>query len=62
MKPNIGRIDKAARIILGLVLLSLIAWGPQTWWGLLGLILLGTAFIGYCPLYSLLKISTTQKQ
>jgi len=32
--------------------------GPQTLWGLLGLIPLGTALMGSCPVYTLLGIST----
>jgi hypothetical protein len=60
MKQNIGSVDKWIRIVVGLVLLSMILWAPGglKWLGLLGLILLVTALLGFCPLYALLGIST----
>lgn len=58
MTRNVGTIDRAARTILGLGLLSLVFVGPQTNWGWLGLIPLGTAVIGWCPPYALLGLST----
>jgi hypothetical protein len=58
MTSNVGGIDRAVRIVAGLSLLSLILVGPQSWWGLLGLIPLGTGLIGFCPLYPLLGINT----
>jgi hypothetical protein len=58
MVQNIGRIDRLVRIIVGLAVLSLVVVGPQSMWGLLGLIPLGTALIGWCPPYALLGINT----
>ncbi|MBM3608126.1 MAG: DUF2892 domain-containing protein [Alphaproteobacteria bacterium] len=55
---NVGGIDKVLRIIVGVALLSLIFIGPKTWWGLIGLIPLGTALLGTCPLYSIIGVST----
>ncbi len=57
-QENVGSIDRALRIVVGLVLLSLIFVGPKTWWGLVGLIPLGTALMKSCPLYSLVGLST----
>ena len=57
---NVGTVDKVVRIILGLVLLSLIFWGPKTLWGLLGIIPLFTALVGWCPLYSLVGMRTNK--
>lgn len=51
MLHNVGGFDRALRVVLGLVLLSLIFIGPKTWWGLIGLVPLGTAVIGFCPVY-----------
>lgn len=62
MTTNVGTIDKALRIIVGLVLLALVFVGPKTWWGLIGLIPLGTALIGNCPLYSIFGISTCPRK
>ncbi len=58
MTRNEGTIDRALRVILGLVLLSLIFVGPKTMWGLIGLIPLATGLMGYCPLYQILGLST----
>ena len=51
-------IDRAIRVILGLVLLSLVVVGPHTLWGLVGLVPLLTGLVGSCPLYTLVGIST----
>lgn len=58
MTRNEGTLDRALRIIAGLVLLSLVFVGPQTLWGLVGVIPLLTGILGYCPAYSLLGINT----
>lgn len=58
MKTNEGKIDRALRIILGLGLLSLVFFGPQTTWGLVGIVPLITGTIGYCPIYSVLGLNT----
>lgn len=50
--------DRGVRIVLGLVLLGLAAWGPKTAWGLLGFIPLATGVAGACPLYALAGLST----
>ncbi|MFZ1280610.1 MAG: DUF2892 domain-containing protein [Ignavibacteriaceae bacterium] len=60
MKKNVGNIDKVARIILGLGIIAF-ALITNNWWGLIGIVPLLTAFMNYCPVYSLLKVSTIQK-
>lgn len=61
MTKNVGSIDRVLRIILGLVLLGLYFFGPQTTWGLLGIVLIFTALISWCPVYVPFKISTLKK-
>ena len=58
MTKNIGTIDRAIRVIVGLVLIALVFVGPQTPWGWLGIIPLGTALIGWCPPYAMFGINT----
>jgi hypothetical protein len=58
MTSNVGSIDRALRIVAGLVLLSLVFVGPQTPWGWIGLVPLLTGLAGSCPLYSIFGIST----
>jgi putative effector of murein hydrolase LrgA (UPF0299 family) len=57
MSKNIGTIDKILRIVVGV---AIILYGVMagSWLGLIGLIPLGTAIIGWCPLYCPLKINT----
>ncbi len=58
LPPNESPADRVVRAIAGLVLLSLVFVGPHTPWGWLGLVLLVTAIVGSCPLYTLLGVST----
>ena len=58
MTRNIGTIDRFVRVAIGLTALSLVFVGPQTLWGLLGLVPLLTALVGWCPPYAILGIST----
>lgn len=58
MKKNIGSPDKIIRIVVGLGLIACVFVGPKTLWGLLGLIPLTTAFLNFCPMYSLLGVQT----
>jgi len=58
MKANVGGIDKILRIIVGLALLSLTLVGPQTLWGLIGVVPLLTGIANFCPLYSLIGLNT----
>jgi len=58
MPRNEGTLDRALRIILGLALLSLVFIGPQTRWGLVGLVPLATGLMGYCPLYQIIGLNT----
>lgn len=58
MKTNEGNVDRIFRIIVGLGLLSLVFVGPQTMWGLVGLVPLLTGAIGFCPLYKVFGLNT----
>lgn len=60
LKPvvNMGTIDRGLRIVVGVVLLALVFVGPQTLWGLLGIVPLATSLSGWCPAYSLLGMNT----
>ncbi len=60
LKPvvNMGPIDRGLRIVVGVVLLALVFVGPQTLWGLLGILPIATAVSRWCPAYSLLGMNT----
>lgn len=55
---NEGTLDRALRVTLGLALLAIVFVGPQTLFGLVGLVPLVTGLVGMCPIYSLLGVST----
>lgn len=62
-KTNEGTVDRALRVIVGIVLLALWFMGTVagTWgWVALavGVIALVTGAVGTCPLYSVLGLST----
>ena len=58
MSNNIGTIDRIIRIIVGSVII-IIGTMNNSLFGVIGLIPLLTAAIGWCPLYCLFKINTT---
>ena len=57
-KTNVGAIDRALRIAVGVVLIALVFIGPKTPWGWVGIIPLVTGLFRSCPLYSVLGLST----
>jgi hypothetical protein len=67
MTTNIGSTDRLVRLIVGAVLivlplLGLLGQGWPVWLSvIIGLVLVGTAFVRTCPGYSLLGVSTKGK-
>ena len=66
-EKNVGMIDRAIRIIFGIILLYLFAgntvaapWSYLV--ALIGIILLVTGAVGTCLLYSMLGMSTLPKK
>ena len=57
MKANVGGFDRIIRFIVGLVIL-VAGYAYASWWGLVGLIPIMTALIGFCGLYVPFGIST----
>ena len=62
MVNNIGKLDRVARFVLGVVLIALALVGPQTPWGWLGVIPLATSLMGSCPAYTLFGVRTCRAQ
>ncbi len=60
MNKNVGSMDRALRVIVGLAVLSLVFVldAPARWWGLVGLVPLLTGLFSFCPLYTLLGINS----
>lgn len=63
LSQNVGRVDRIIRLGIGLVLATLFLAGvvAQPWnWvvaALAGIMVL-TAALGFCPIYSVLRVST----
>lgn len=60
MKKNIGPVDGFIRTAAGLVII-LVGFYYRSWWGLLGIVPLLTAWTGVCLLYRLFGINTCRK-
>jgi hypothetical protein len=58
---NTGMGERVLRVIVGLIVISLVFWGPKSTWGWLGLIPLLTGLSGFCPLYTILGINKCKK-
>jgi hypothetical protein len=58
MVHNEAGWDRAARVLLGILGLSMLIAGPKSVWGLLGLVPLMTGLAGHCPLYQVLGVNT----
>jgi hypothetical protein len=63
MKKNVGTIDRSIRALVGIAaiganLLGLVVGTPGIVALAVGVVLIGTAAIGWCPPYTLLGINT----
>ena len=61
MLSNIGKIDRLIRIVAAFA----IAFGSiylGVLWTILGIVILLTAIIGWCPIYAMFRLSTTKEQ
>ena len=59
MKCNVGKVDRMIRIVLGIAIIS-VGMYFKSWWGAVGLILLLTAAIRWCPAYIPFGFSTCE--
>jgi len=59
MKTNVGIADRSLRIILAIVI-GAVGVYAHSWLGFIALIPMGTAFVGTCPLYLPLGVSTVE--
>ncbi len=66
MKLNQSNVDRIIRVVAGVVLLYLgfggaLAGGLAVVADVLGVVLLLTGAVGFCPLYAMFKLSTLKK-
>jgi hypothetical protein len=59
MKKNMGTADRVIRGAIGIAILAA-GYHYESWFGLVGLIPLATAFVSWCPAYLPFGISTSR--
>ena len=57
-KQNIGGIDRLIRMLVGIILMMTVFFGPHTAWGYIGVIPFASGVLGYSFLYAALKKNT----
>lgn len=59
---NVGGVDRALRIVVGLALIAFALFGPADiawkWVGFIGVVPLATGLFRWCPAYTLFGIKT----
>ena len=60
MKCNVGKADKIARIIIGLCIIAAGVYF-NSWFGVIGVVPIVTAILGWCPLYIPFGICSCKK-
>jgi hypothetical protein len=61
MKCNVGRADRIVRVIVGLAII-VAGFYFKSWWGLVGIVPMASAAVGWCPAYVPFGISTCRKE
>ena len=61
MTCNVGNKERYIRLVIGFIIIALgLIFG--SWWGLLGLVLVGTAVVRWCPVNHALKWNTCERK
>lgn len=55
---NLGKIDRISRFMISIGLFAAAALTPYWWLAIIGLVTVGTAFLKFCPLYTLLGLNS----
>jgi hypothetical protein len=66
MAKNVGGADRVIRLVLGIILLALGIWyfGGLWQWvsGIVGVVLLLTSIVSFCPLYGPIRVNTAKSK
>ena len=57
-KTNVGNIDRLIRALVGVLLIVAVFRGSSWFGGILGAVLLATAYFRFCPVYTLFDFSS----
>jgi len=58
MQRNVGDLDAAIRVIVGMILVFAALGGYGTPWTWIGVVPAVTGALGWCPLYNLIGVNT----
>lgn len=61
MTPNVGGLDRAFRIVVGLAVIGVGIY-YRSWWGALGVVPLMTGVLRLCPVYLPFGASTCERR
>ena len=61
MKPNVGSLDRALRLILGCALFGA-GYYFKSWWGLIGIVPILTGLFRFCPAYLPIGLNTCKSK
>ncbi len=61
MKSNVGTADQFIRFMLTIAI-AVMGIHYKSWWGLLAIVPFLTASVSFCPLYSIIGLSTCSKK
>jgi hypothetical protein len=62
MSVNVGSVDRALRIVIGLLLIGAAIGGLAGPWGWIGVLPLATGLLQRCPAYTLIGVNTCAKR
>ena len=60
MQCNVGKTDRAIRLIAGVAIIGAGIY-YQSWWGAVGVVPLMTGYLRWCPPYQLIGFHTNKK-
>lgn len=58
MIKNVGSPDRIARLVIGALLVILALTGTIGVWGWIGVVLIATAVLNFCPIYRIIGVNT----
>jgi hypothetical protein len=61
MQCNVGETDKIIRIVFGVVIIGVVGFYSNSWWGVVGIVPIVTALVSWCPVYTMFGMSTCKK-
>ncbi|HMN23428.1 MAG: DUF2892 domain-containing protein [Ignavibacteriaceae bacterium] len=60
MKTNVGSADRIVRFVIGIVIIAL-GFYFKSWWGVIGIFPIITAYLNFCPVFKLLGVNSKKK-